>query len=258
MRKILFPIFLVIIFLSGCGKGISEKDKDVAAYVNKEPILKSELQRELALRAKQDPSFKLTPESEAEQLETIINKKIIIQQAMKQGLAENEKFVNTIKAFWEQTLVRDFLDFKKRSFGVLVSVTEDEIRKYYDDMSDKVTFKVMKDRDKAIVDRAYDSYLTAKDLVSFSYPEVGPVSRTDITSEGLAGAFDLPVGDAVKFEELPYYYLAVVVARQKSELPPLDEIRPEIERRIAVLKESKLFNDWLTAERKKADVKIAK
>jgi hypothetical protein len=157
-----------------------DSDKKIVAYVNKEPIYESELNREIALKARRDPMFKVTPETLSEELENIVNRKLIIQQAMEKGLAREDRFINTIKSFWEQTLIRDFVGYKRKDFQDYLFATEDEIKNYYDSMPGK------------------------------------------------------------------------------EDLGPIDDARPEIEKRIIESKENKLFEDWLESERKKAKVEIVK
>jgi hypothetical protein len=125
--------FLFLIFLAGCDKS-GGGDRDVIAYVNREPITESELKYDMALKARQDPSFRITPETEAEELDSIIDRKLLIQKAMEKGLAREPKFVNTIRNFWEQTLIRDLVDYKEKDY---VYVTEDEIKNYYDELVEK-------------------------------------------------------------------------------------------------------------------------
>jgi len=165
--------------LPGCA-GSNTADKNVIAYVNNEPIYASDLARELALKARRDPTFKITPEAKSDQLDNIINRKLVVQKAMEKGLAREDRFVNTIKAYWEQTLIRDFIEYKQREFKNYVFASEDEIKNYYDNLPNKDT------------------------------------------------------------------------------LGTLDSLRPEIIKRIADEKESKLFEDWLKSERAKARIRILK
>lgn len=177
----LLAVFMMIpVFFAGCSKCGIDGKKGVIAYVNKEPVLASELDRAVALKARQDPSFRVTPESKAEILDVIINRKLIVQKAMEKGLARQEKFVNTIKSFWEQTLIRDFVEYKQKAFQDYSFATEEEIGNYYDNL--------------------------VKDGVT----------------------------------------------------EPLDALRPEIAKRIAGDKETRLFEDWLRDERAKARIKICR
>lgn len=123
------PVFLAI---SGCSKCEAPSGDRIVAYVNKEPVFESELNRNIAVVARQQAMFKLTPEAENEELDNIINKKILIQEAMNKGLAREPRFINTIKNFWEQTLIRDFVDYKQKEFQEYVFVTDEEVNKYYE------------------------------------------------------------------------------------------------------------------------------
>lgn len=178
-----FIILAVTLSLYGCGKCPASQKKDVLAYVNKEAICRPDLDKELALRARIDPSFKITPQTEREQLDSIIDRRLIIQDAMEKGLARQPRFVNTIRRFWEQTLIRDFVEYKQQEFQDYLFVTDDEVKEYYENL------------------------------------------LKSAQGEG-------------------------------AEIPSLDQLRPEIERRIMASKERRLFEDWLKDKRKKSHIKI--
>ena len=83
-------IFLsIIVTLSGCDKFKVSRaaNGDVAAYVNKEPIYEHEIKRDIALRAKYDPMFRIMPDTETDQLDVIIDRKLIVQSSIERGLA---------------------------------------------------------------------------------------------------------------------------------------------------------------------------
>lgn len=251
-----FKLFIPAIFLllfSGCAK---PPDKEIAAYVNNEPIYASELKREIARKAKSDLTFKLTPEAQREQLENIINKKLIVQAAMKKGLAQEERFVNTIQAFWEQTLIRDFIDYKNKQAQDYIFVTDQDINKYYDALSKRVTFKVLRVKDKRQAEGARKKYLTDKDTSTWQL--IGPLGYEEIDSTMLLDSFTSPIGEVKEIEDSANYYLVVVVNKEEVTVKPLGEIKAEIEKRAAILKEKRLFEDWLKESRKKADIKINK
>ena len=138
LKAVILVALSVCLILPGCGRS-KPVDKSVIAYVNNEPIYAADLNRELALKARQNPIFKITPETEAAQLENIVNRKLVVQKAMEKGLAREDRFVNTIKTYWEQTLIRDFIEYKQREFKNYVFATEEEIKNYYDNMPNKET-----------------------------------------------------------------------------------------------------------------------
>ena len=259
MKKILFVLISFSLVLSGCGRGgPAEGKNDLIGLVNKEPITASELKRNIALKARQDPAFKVTPETEGEQLELIINKKLLIQEAMAKGLAREERFVNTIRTFWEQTLIRDFLDFKRKEFQDYLFVTEDEIKKYYDNLGQRVTFKILRSKDPRIIDDAYNKVAGNKDADISGWELIGPVGYEDVDSPVLLKAFSLPIGAATKAEDVPNHYIIVVVDRETVGIEPLKALRPGIEKRILEIKERDIFENWLKSIRKKADITIFK
>ena len=121
---------LILLILSGCASRVDQGQ--VVATVNGKVIYLKDLQRELSMRVRQDPS--LVPDQTVlrEMTETLIERQIIIQQAMKRNMAKEESFVDTIRLFWEQTLIRDFIEYKSRQFDSYIFVTDKEVEDYYD------------------------------------------------------------------------------------------------------------------------------
>lgn len=119
-----------LLFVSGCSKESSDDGKSVVS-VNEERISLEAFQREIAIRSKQDPSFKITPLTVKEQLDTAVDRKLMIQEAMKMGLANNEDFARTIQVFWEQTLIRELIEAKNQEWKDRLFVTEQEVHDYY-------------------------------------------------------------------------------------------------------------------------------
>lgn len=251
------PIFVlaVSLSLSACAKSPA-KAKDVVAYVNKDPIYQEDLKRDIALRAKFDPAFNLTPETESEQLDAMIDRKIIVQYAMEKGLARDERFISTIRTIWEHTLIRDFIEYKKRQLADYLFATDDDIKKYYENMSYKATFNVFKSRNKALADAAYAKYLNDKDTSSWQV--VGPIGYDDVGPIPLLDAFEMGEGEAGRFIDEPNYYIIEVSGKEKLELAPLDTIKDEVGKRVVSMKEKRLFEDWLKEEKKASKITITK
>jgi len=245
--------------LSACGRNCQlSRTEQVVAYVNKEPIFASDLKRSMALKARQDPLMITTPDTEQDQLDMMVDRKLIIQEALRQGLARQDSFVETIKSFWEQNLIREFLDFKKKEFINYLYVTDKEIKKYYDNLGKRVTFKVLKSRDKQRIDDIYGEIKQNKAVSTDNWDTVGPVGYDDITSNVLYDAFELPEGQVKIAEDAPYYYLVMVMQKQDVAIKPLEALQPKIEKQILAIKEQRLFDEWLKYERAKAKVEIIK
>ncbi len=256
MRAKYLLLMLLLIFTAGCGKKEAADKKDVIAYINKEPIYGSDLTKDIFLRARSVSDYKSDPEVRKEMLYIMINKKIAIQDAMKKGLARTDRFVSTMKAFWEQTLIRDFLDLKKKEVKNRIVVTEEEIKQYYDRLSDKVTFKVLKSRDEAHIDGAFNKLANKEDTPSMPFETLGPIGYDEIKSSILMDAFKLPIGEAKKYSDPPDYYLIIPCSKEKREVEPFEKVRAEIEKKLFARKEMALLDEWFAKRRKESEIEI--
>ncbi len=126
-------VLSVSVSLFGCA---SDKDEQVIAKVNEEPIYLKDFKRELTFMAKQNPSLEVDKETVYDLMDTLIKRQLIIQEAMKRDMAEDPGFVDTIKSFWEQTLIRNFIEYKIKEFDMYVFVTDAEVETYYDKLQD--------------------------------------------------------------------------------------------------------------------------
>jgi hypothetical protein len=258
MRYRYIAIILVFIFMNGCSKARPPEHNDIIAYVNKEPVYESDVRKEIFIRGRTEPDFRYNQELKKDQLNIMINKKLVIQEAMKRELASSEKFADTMKAFWEQTLVRDFIALKKRELGRKIIVTQDEIKKYYDKLSEIVTFRVLKSTDASYIKDAYNKFVKKEALNLLPFETLGPIGYDDGASAILLDAFELPVNRAKTYSDPPYHYLIIVDKKDVRDIKPLETVSADIEKKILDRKESDLFEKWLKTTRRRAKVDIIK
>ena len=67
-------------------------------------------------------------------LEELIRKELLIQEAKKQKLDQQKKFIQTIERYWESTLIRNLIDLKSEEIHNKVVVSEEEIQIRYEKM----------------------------------------------------------------------------------------------------------------------------
>lgn len=242
------------ILMSGCSRAPQSSEKDIVAYVNKDPIYRSDVMRDIAIKAKLDPSFKNTPEAEREALDALIDRKIIVQSAMAKGLAREERFVSAIRNIWEHALIRDFVDYKNKEFRDFIFVTDDDIKNFYDKLSKRVTFRIYKTLDRSAADAEYDRYSQTKDTSAWQV--IGPTGFEDIGPSVLADSFTAPKGEVRRASDGLNYYLIEVAEVEEVSLPPLNDIKNDLARSVAAMKERRLFENWLAEQRSRARVNI--
>ena len=130
----LFVILSVILIsiITSCGG--QKQNEEAVATVNGAPVLLKEFKKDLAIYANRNPDFKLDTQSVEDHLDMFIDKQLMIQEATKMGLAKDDRFLETIKRFWEQTLIRELIDAKSSEWRDKLFVTEDEIQSHYQEI----------------------------------------------------------------------------------------------------------------------------
>ena len=120
-RSYLLLLISTFVLLSGCcPSSPSREDKDVIISVNNYCITRSEFESEF----KSSPYGKTdTPESRKEFLNTLIDRKLILQYAQKEGFDKEPNFLKTIEKFWEQSLLKIALDKKTRGIETKLSAS---------------------------------------------------------------------------------------------------------------------------------------
>ena len=103
-----------LLFVFGCGVNQCQSKKAVVlAKVNNYEITRVEFEEEF-----RRSRFGLadTLESRRQFLNNLINQKLILQEAQKEGLDKDPGFLKLIERFWEQSLLKITLDKKSREF----------------------------------------------------------------------------------------------------------------------------------------------
>jgi hypothetical protein len=127
-------VFLVFLIAAAAGCSSKADRGGVIARVNGEPIYLADLQREVSIRVRQNPSIEVDSKTLMDIADTLIKRQIMIQGATEKKMAEDPYFVETIKHFWEQTLIRDFIKYKHEQARRYVFVTDKDAEEYYHEL----------------------------------------------------------------------------------------------------------------------------
>ncbi|MCM8774859.1 MAG: SurA N-terminal domain-containing protein [Candidatus Omnitrophica bacterium] len=243
MRIIKFsPVFFLAVFIlfAGCTKKRIPAG-DIIAAVNGEPIYAQDLEKELAVKSAQDPHFLATPTQLEDFLQTMIDKRLLIQEAKKNRLDEQERFIHSIKLYWEQTLIRDLIQFKEKQQPEPDPVTEDDMKRYYENMSYRLTLDVVKRKDADLVKKLAELPV---DEVKWDQ-EMGPLTYEDVALSVLAKAFTLAQGDKRILEDDGEYYLVYLKEKSQTAVAPYEELKDEIRKKATALARQQALKKWL-------------
>lgn len=250
---LLFIALLPTLFFYACEKNKPQKEVPVAS-VNDAPISLPEFRKEVSVLSKRDPSLKITEQTLMEEINTLIDRKILLQEAMKQGLAEDPRFVETIKIFWEQTLIRELIALKTKEWADTIFVTEEEINAHYRRMQFVPFIKLAKAETKEQAGKIKQKM--AKGLPVDGEEPVGQIYPEDVRSDALLHAFDMNVGETNIFEADGKYMVVRVIKKDKASPPPLKEAYANIKKFLLEKKKQDAVEKWLKQARSASKIEI--
>lgn len=252
IRGLIFGLFFAFLAIISCSSG--GKERDAVATVNDAPIVSQELKKEVARYSRQNPAQKVTFNTVEDSLKSMIDQKLLVQEAVKKGLHEKEDFVESIKGYWEQTLIRALVDAKTKELSKNIFATDDEIRKEYDRMSYMQLIRAARAKTKPAADeiaKAMQEGRPPSDVET-----IGPLYYADLNDSPLADACDMEVGQVKALAAGDEYIVVQVVNREKMPTPPLKDIYPQIRESLLLQKQQSAVKAWIDEVRKSARINI--
>lgn len=250
---------LVFSFLLSCALVIGacssdKKEREVVATVNDATILAEELQAEVARYARQNPSQRITRCTIDDQLNVMIEQKLMIQEAVKKRLHEDRKFTEAIKNYWEQTLIRDLIETQTKEWSQKIFVTEDEVRKEYERMSFSPTMVALRASTKVAAEEAASAIRAGKTPVGTE--NFGPSLHGDMKGSPLAHAFDMEVGEVKIFPANDEFIVISLVKKEKVPVPPLTSIEKMLKESLLGQKKQQAVKTWMGSVKQSAKIKV--
>jgi hypothetical protein len=237
--------------LLACSSGTAEKEK-VVATVNGAPITVAELQQEVSGFGKNNTVSRHTVD---DQLKLLIEQKLLIQEAVKMGLSEDKKFAETIKTFWEQTIIRNLIEAKTGELSGKTFVTDQEIASEYERMKYRPRIRAIRgartqqDADAIVLQMQGGKRMTGEEII-------GPLFYEDVKGSPLAKAFDMQAGQVAAFAAAGEYIVIGIIDRESIPLPPLKELEKRLRESILAQKRQKALAEWITTVKNAAKVQI--
>lgn len=128
---LLFMAGFLVLSLPGCGPDDPLDPADVAIEINDIRISTQEFNELIKLQAYSDPEMSLNRESRQEYVDYLIQKELLIQEAIRLKMDRTDDFIKTIERYWESTLVNRLLEQKTEELRKKVLITEEEMEAYY-------------------------------------------------------------------------------------------------------------------------------
>jgi hypothetical protein len=128
-------LVLVLFVLPACSD--SPEQEDVVANVNDYELTLSEFETALQDELKMESDYKISLEGKREFLSSLMRREVLIQEAKRRNLDQQEDFVRTIERYWESTLIRNLMQEQGRDIAERVVVTEEEVRDRYEELKRK-------------------------------------------------------------------------------------------------------------------------
>ena len=114
-----------MVALAGCGSQADDKN-DIVVRVNDRNITADEFRYALGESYKKGIA-PLTEAAKGDLLDQMIKKELLIQEAKKRNLDQDEDFRRTIETYWEQTLIRNLLNQAGEEISGRIYVSKEDI-----------------------------------------------------------------------------------------------------------------------------------
>ena len=134
VKKLFFTLISgLFLYLSGC-TGDQDENVTVLAEINDYQLTLKDFETQLASNLEFEGDFKLTQKAKKQFLDNLIEKELLIQEAMKLKLDRNKKFIAAIERYWEATLIKNLMELKGKEITESTYVSQKEIEAQYDEM----------------------------------------------------------------------------------------------------------------------------
>jgi peptidyl-prolyl cis-trans isomerase C len=247
---------------AGCGG----KSDDRVAVVGDHTITKAEFEAGFAGRPQTFASYDVELEQRRAYLEELIDQKLLVIGAYKQGLDKNEEIQRLI----EQQQGKFLLDqLYKQEIAEKVQVAETDVQTWYDNMGEEIHARHI------LLDSLEDAQQVRAELEGGAdFGELAKARSTDPSAASNAGDLSwfrwgimvAPFQDAVfalKEQEISQpvktefgYHIIQLLERRQVDRPPFDQVRASIETQLRQQKTQARLRDFLTEVRAKAELRL--
>jgi len=204
-------------------------------------------------------------EAKDELMEEVITRKVLLQEAQKQNLDKERVFMREIERYWEQSLLKVLTRKMSEELSKDISVDDSEVINEYQQMKRRLLAELTILNDKKAAEK-----LTVS---GGNYDKVREKAKSQIISGGAPAWF--VIGDLPLYLERPLFSLkegelsgaiecgkgwAVLklLKEEETTVEPFKKVALLIKKNIFRRKKEKALEEWTTALRSKAAIKVNK
>ena len=131
---LIFQCIFIFSLLLGCSP--EQKKQPYSVKINSFQISEDELNRQLKFESEVDSNFHVSESSKNEFIQRLIESQVLLQEAKRLKLDEQERFRQTIERYWQSTLIRDLLNKKGDDLRKTTVVSVEEVKEYFEKNKD--------------------------------------------------------------------------------------------------------------------------
>lgn len=255
-------LLLALALLTGC----SQQKEDLVAVVGDHPITKAEFESGFATQAQTYASYDVELEIRHEYLENLIQQKLLVIGAYKQGLDKNEEIQRLI----EQQKGKFLLDqLYKQEIADKVQVTPEDVRAWYENSSEEIHARhilLATSEEAAAVKAELDGGADFAELARSRSTDPSAATNAGDLSWFRWGTMVAAFQDAafaLKEQEISQpvktqfgYHVIQLLGRRSVDRQPFDQVRSGIEQQLRQQKTQARLMEFLTEVRSKAELRL--
>lgn len=255
LSRRLFPaaaIFLCVLF--ACQQKDASRNEEAVVKVNNHTISQAEFWEHLGGQADKSSYACISKDTKKACIEILIERALLVQEAVKDGLSKEKRFIRSVERYWEQTLISNLLKKKEAEFEKMVVVSDDEIENYYKLMGVGITCRYYKVND---LDMGREYLRRINNGEETPWDEESRFLRIEDVPLSLGmELFNKKKGESFASQTGQYYIVAQVIDRKEVARAPLKELRDEIKRELLKYKKEDLIQKWVNDLKQNATIEI--
>ena len=242
MKYIYYIIGIMVVFSGMTAYGLFNTRVEISKpFLSVNDRIISEAEFDTALKRK--PSYM----SREQFAESLIDKQLLIQEAIRREINTEESFRSSVENFYEQSLVKILLDRKLDS--IIVDVTNEEMKKYEELVQSKVvltkiiypTLKDMQEKTNETVQDLETDFVNLSDDLKFVLLFLQPGESSKPRKKGMEGVM--------------IYTLKEIRKIEKTDTEKIEEFNAKkVSLFIQDKKKEELLDEWTDSIRKSAEI----